>query len=106
MELSLRKEREAKLVRLIESLEALNQSREWSTLKKDLFDGTLESIERRIEQEASKPEINVQELYRLQGERKVAKKYQLDTLIANYRAELANIRKQSHPPQGIGEMIT
>lgn len=99
-------EREAKLVRLIESLEALQQSREWSTLKQELFDGILDSIDRRMEQEAAKPEINTAELYRLQGERKVAKKLQLDTLVASYRLELANIRKQTHPPQGNGEMIT
>lgn len=92
------KEREAKLVRLIEALQGINQSPEWSTLKRELFDGVLEGIEGRIKNEANKPELNAPELYRLQGERKWANRYaDLDELTNLYRAELANIRKTKTP---------
>lgn len=91
-------EREAKLVRMIEALSVINDSREWSTLKKELFDGVLETIESRQRTEAEKSEVSLPEMYRLQGEKKWAKRYSnFDDLINNYRAELANIRKLNPP---------
>lgn len=90
---SLLREREAKLVRMIEAIAALGQSPEWSTLKDELFDGALESVERRIKDEADKADLNTPELYRLQGERKWARRYaDLTKLSDMYRAELAHIR--------------
>lgn len=92
-------EREAKLMKMIEALVALSESREWSTLKEELFGDALESIERRINAEAQKPEVNIPELYRLQGERKWAKRYADPlSLVDTMRVELANIRKQLNPP--------
>lgn len=96
------KEREAKLVRMIEALAALGTSREWSTLKSELFDGALETIENRIKSEAGKTELNDPELYRLQGERKWARRYaDLAALADTFRAELAQIRKIK-PPEPSG----
>lgn len=93
------REREAKLMRVLESLGALSQSNEWSTLKTELFDEVLESIEKKMRVEAGKAEISTPELYRLQGERKWAKRYADPiSLIQNYRVELAHIRKQLNPP--------
>lgn len=93
------KEREAKLVRMIEALAALGQSPEWSTLKHELFDEIADSIEKRTKDEATKPDINSPELYRLQGEKRLARKYDLPKLLETYRIELANIRKQIKPPE-------
>lgn len=91
-------EREAKLVRLVEALSVINDSREWSTLREELFDGQLATIENRLKSESEKTELNTAEIYRLQGEKKWAKRYSnFDDLIANYRAELANIRKLNPP---------
>lgn len=87
------KEREAKLVRLIEALAALGQNTEWSTLKHELFDEALESLEKRTKDEATKAEISIPELYRLQGERRWVRRYDLSKLLETYRAELAHIRK-------------
>lgn len=98
------REREAKLVRLVESLVGLSKSREWSTLKSQLFDEVLESIETRLRNESVKTEINTAELYRLQGERKWARNYADPLKLAKeYQVELANIRKQLNPlaEQGI-----
>jgi hypothetical protein len=96
---TLLREREAKLVRMIEAIAALGQSLEWSTLRTELFDGALETIEKRMRDEADKAELNTPELYRLQGERKWAKRYaDLPKLSDQYRAELAHIRKQLLKP--------
>lgn len=92
------RERESKLVRMIEALVALSQSNEWSTLKDELFDGAAEQIEQRMHLEVGKSEVNLPELYRLQGERKWAKRYaDPQTLVGSWRNELANIRKQLNP---------
>lgn len=97
------REREAKLIRLIEALVALSQSNEWSTLKKELFDDVLESIERNIRNEADKVDISLPSVYKLQGEKKWARNYANPLLLVdNYRAELANIRKQLNPPGPAG----
>lgn len=97
------REREAKLVRMIEALVALSGSNEWSTLKDELFEGAQETIEQRIRSEAGKAEVNISELYRLQGEQKWAKRYgDPMTLVGSWRNELANIRKQLNPPGPAG----
>lgn len=94
-------EREAKLVRLIEALSAINESREWSTLKTELFDSVLDTIESKMKTESQKDEVRLPEIYRLQGERLWAKRYSnLDTLIGQYRAELVSIRKLNPPDSG------
>ncbi len=93
------REREAKLMKLAESLIALSTSKEWSTLKSELFDEVEESIENRIRVESSKEELNTAELYRLQGERKWARRYANPQKLAKeYQTELTNIRKQLNPP--------
>lgn len=93
------REREAKLVRILEALSALSQSNEWSTLKTELFDEILKNVENQMRMEAEKSDIRLPELYRLQGERKWAKRYADPiSLIENYRVELAHIRMQLNPP--------
>lgn len=93
-------EREAKLVRLIEAYTILAGSSAWSTLKDELFIGALESIENRIRVENEKPELNIPELYRLQGEKKWAKRYASpETYVETLRAELAHIRKINPPAE-------
>lgn len=93
------REREAKLVRLLEAILSLTESAGWSTLKEELFDEVLGSIETRLRLEAEKPEINLPELYRLQGERKWAKRYASPTHLAeSLQTELVHIRKQINPP--------
>lgn len=97
------REREAKLIRMIEALVALSKSPEWSTLKEELFSDVLDSIEKSIRSEADKPEVNISAIYRLQGEKKWARNYADPLLLVdNYRAELANIRKQLNPPGPTG----
>jgi hypothetical protein len=90
------KERESRLVRLIESLKALEKGREWSTLREFLFDGALETLENRLATASKKPELDLPEIYRLQGRILEARKY--TNLLDTSRLELNNIRKQINPP--------
>ena len=93
------RERDSRLVRIIESLGAIMDSKEWSTLKENVFDDVYFSIERRMKKEMEKPEISLPEMYRLQGEMKWAKKYSnLDTLREVFHQELVKIRKITITP--------
>ena len=86
-------EREGQVVKIIEALEGIKQSVEWSTLKSLVFDSRIESIERQLKSEAEKPKLDDSEIYRLQGKLYEAKKYDLDKLIETYRVVLSQIRK-------------
>lgn len=91
--------RDSQLVRMIESLDALIKSQEWRTLKEDLFDGVLDSIDKRVRQENEKPELSLPELYRLQGEKRWAKKFsRLELLRESLHQELIKIRKITITP--------
>lgn len=95
------REREAKLVRMLEALIAIRESNEWSSLKDELFDGMLETIEGKLRSEMLKAELNNPEIYRLQGERKWARNFaDFSSLIGKYRAELAHIRNVLTPGGG------
>ena len=97
------REQEARLIKLLEALGALVTSPEWRTLKEELFDTSLVSIEHKMRLEAEKPLIDASELYRLQGERKWARRYANPLmLIEDYRKQLDNIRRQLKPPGGAG----
>lgn len=88
------REREAELVKIIEALGQVEAADEWQTLKKLLFDGIVEKLERLIAFEASAREINTPELYRLQGQLAWAKRYSnLEELRNIFKVELKNIKK-------------
>ena len=89
-------EREAKLIQLIEAIQGVTQSVEWQVLNEELFDGAVESLERRLSAEARKPEIEEAEIYRLQGQLTVAKRYNLTDLLQVFKVELQNIKKRKN----------
>lgn len=89
------RKRETELAMTIEAITKVAENPDWLTLKKLVFDGVLESLERLLKQEASKPELNTSEIYRLNGQIIWAKKYADLTKLSNgLRIELANTRKQ------------
>lgn len=89
--------REGELVTIIEALRKVESSPEWSTLKTQVFDGVVESLERRLSSEATKKEVNAPELYRLQGQLAWAKRFaNLASLADAFRLELSNIKGQLH----------
>lgn len=91
--------RESELVKIIEAIKVTEGSPEWSTLKSYVFDGVLDSLERRMASEANKMPLDDKEIYKLQGQIAWAKKYsKLDTLANAFRLELINVRSQLNPP--------
>lgn len=88
-------EREAWLVRVIEAARALGESAEWSTLKEEVFDEVAKRLKRDLQRESLKPELDLPEIYRLQGQIAWAKKYaDIGLLAEEYRLELTNVRKR------------
>lgn len=88
---------EAKLLRVIEAVQVLQKSREWSTLKTDVFEHLALSLERELRTEAKKEDPDSKKLNRLSGELKWADRFSnLDKFENDYRVKLQNIRLQLH----------
>lgn len=87
------RERESQLVRIIDAIEGISQSVEWSTLKSLVFDNRIGKLEKQLKSESEKSELKDSEIYRLQGRLFEARKYDLVKLIETYRLELTKIRK-------------
>ncbi len=78
--------------RLTEVIEALNNiqgSSYWLVLKQYVFDVELSKSKRRLEIES-----DTTEMFRLQGEIRLAKRFDLEKLIVDKRNELSAIRKK------------
>lgn len=87
--------REGQLVRIIEAIEKIRDSSEWSTLKQHIFGDLADNLDKRIRFEAKKQLLDQPEIYRLQGQLNWATKYaDLDTLANSYRLELSNIKNK------------
>lgn len=86
-------EREAQLIRIIESLQAVQTSKEWSSLKTEIFDGLVTRLKSLIFTEAKKEQPDTLRLNRLSGQLEWAEKFaDLSKLEAKYRTELTNVR--------------
>ena len=83
------------LVRLIESYIALDKNADWKVLQELVFEKSLASIERQILNEALAKEINLNELYKLQGEWVWAKQ-NLDTnrVVSTLKIQLEDIKNK------------
>ena len=84
----LHRERIVELTAIIEALRALNSSNHWNVLTKYIFEVELSKSKSRLETESDTTEI-----FRLQGEARLGKRYQLDKLLTKYTNELSKIRK-------------
>ncbi len=90
-------ERQAKLLRIIEALQGIMQTEEWSSLKTEVFDGLPEQIRKDLLSESRKDDPDPKKLNRLSGELKWAEKFSdLSKLENQYRVELQGIRLQLH----------
>lgn len=81
------REKATQLTEIVEALSNLSQSNYWQVLKKHEFDGDLQNLVGRLEKERDTLEI-----FRLQGEIKRAKKYDLIKLLAQRRQELETVK--------------
>lgn len=88
-------EKRVELVKVIESFENLEKSKEWEVIKELVFNPSLKSIERQILNEAVTKEINVNNLYKLQGEWAWAKQYSdTNRFIETLKKQLVEINKK------------
>lgn len=87
------RERDAHLVRLIEAITDIQLTAAWSTLKEE-FDGEIAKLYRLLLAESRKKEVDLPEVYRLQGRIESAKKYSFESLLADYRQEHDTIRRK------------
>ena len=88
---------EARLLRIIEAIQGIVQSKEWSTLKTELFDSLVNVLEKDLRTEAKKENPDPNKLTRLSGEIKWAERYSDLTKLENsYRVQLQNCRLKLH----------
>ena len=89
----LMKEEEARLVNIIEALQGIQKTKEWSTLKKDIFDRFALSLEKEIRNEARSENPNPLKLTRLSGKLEWAERYSDLSRLENYfKVQLTNLR--------------
>ncbi len=90
-------EREVELVKIIDALQQVQKSPEWSTLKIKVFDGLVDSLTQGITYEARKETPDPLKLNRLAGQLKWAEWYSdLKKLETAFRLELKSVRLQLH----------
>jgi hypothetical protein len=81
------------LVRLIESYVALDKNPDWKVLQELVFEKSLASIERQILNTALSKDINLNELYKLQGEWAWAKQHlDINRVVNTLKAQLEDIK--------------
>lgn len=94
------REREQKLVNTLDALQKIGQTKEWSSLKTEIFDGLTARLEKELREEAKKEDPSSNKLNRIAGQIKWAERYSdLTKLEATYRVELSNVRLQLYGKQ-------
>lgn len=91
------RERLNELVIIIEALEGVAASKEWSSLTKLVFNGVVEKLESDLLKEAKKDNPDQLALARLNGQVVWAKKYaDLNGLANIFKSELKNVNDKLH----------
>lgn len=78
---------------IVEAINRVEQSNDWQKLKELVLDGVVSSLERSLANEANGKELNLPEIYRLQGQLRWAKKYaDLKKLADYYKLQIEGIK--------------
>lgn len=86
---------ESRLLRIVEALRIVQDSKEWSTLKTEVFDNLANVLEKDLRTEAEKTDLSSNKLNRITGELKWARRYaNLNKFENEKRVELQNVRQQ------------
>lgn len=89
------REQESELIIILDALDKVQKSKEWSSLKEKVFDKLPVTLAKELQEEARKDSPDALKLNRLAGQLKWAEKYSdLSKLGQFYRLQLTNIRKQ------------
>jgi len=84
----------SELVRILQSFENLERSKEWETLKELVFDRSIQSIERQLLVASQELPIDEAKLYHLQGQLAWAKRYDLIRFIETLKKELEEVNRK------------
>jgi len=87
-------ERHDELVKILQSFEILEKSKEWVILKDLVYDRELSSVERQLFNASLENPLDIAKLYTLQGRRAQAKKYEINHFIETLKKELESVNKQ------------
>lgn len=89
------RQRKTELLKIIKAIDNLSKNPDWQDLKKLLFDGLVEKLEKNLQAESKKNELQPPEIYRINGQLLWARRYSdLYKLAEAYKAELNNITKK------------
>lgn len=89
------KEREGKLVKILEAIRAVKETKCWSTLKVEIFDGLSSKLERELRDEARKVTPDPNKLNRIAGQLEWAERFSdLNKLDQRFQVELQGIRQR------------
>lgn len=89
------KERESKVVRILEAIRELSDSGSWLVLKAEVFDDMTLSLEKAIKSEAEKENPDTNLLNRITGQLMWARRYSdLSKLESVFRVELKGLRQK------------
>ena len=83
------REKVDKTTKIVEALQNIAGSNYWKVLQQNVFEVELGKSRNRLEVESDTTEI-----FRLQGEVRLGRRYDLEKLLTKYRNELTGIRKQ------------
>ena len=87
--------KQGELSQVIEAINGVEQSEDWQKFKKLLLDNVVSNIERQLSNASLDKEINLSEIYRLQGQLAWARRYaDLKKLSEAYRKQLEGIKIQ------------
>lgn len=88
---------EARLLKIIEAIVEIQDSKAWSSLKTEVFDNLVNVLEKDLRTEARKEDASPAKLNRLSGELKWAERFSdLSKLESLYRVQLQNVRLKLH----------
>lgn len=91
---TLQKQR-GELSQIVEAINGIETSEHWQKLKRLVLDGVVKTLEKQLMNETSKPDVNLPEIYRLQGQIAWARKYtDLKKLSEWFKHQLENIKNQ------------
>ena len=86
---------EARLLRIVEALQAVQSSKEWSSLKTEVFDNLVNVLERDLRTEAEKLDPSSNKQNRIMGKLEWARRFSdLHKFENEKRVELQNVRLQ------------
>jgi len=89
------REEQSRLLKIVDALTKLDKTKEWETLKELIFTKSLVAIERQLLNETLAKEVDVNKIYRLQGEWAWAKQYSdVDRFVETLKRQLEEIKKR------------